>query len=394
MASVLIVAGVAERHVPTSVAVQDRAWVAPADPAASEGQAEECPAASEGQAGECPAASEGQAAVDCRASAATAFVRLNQRRVPPNLRRVRAQVRFRRSAERRDHKCPTYRTQVFHVPPQAAYSGRRPTFRVPEIPIWVRVRRCRFPDRSGQRRDHHFPTPAPIAQVVQTSQSGRKHCRAVRRQTLLVQTSQSGRKHCPAARRQTLHAQVFLNARKHCRAVHRQTSHAQVFRSDRRHCRAVHRQTSHAQVFPSDPQLEIALRFQTGRIGPETSIVLAETIGIVQVIPTAPSLVIDPIVRTSVAEIWLLVVAIQTSISTTTLTIGSATRTGVGTADGITVGTADGITGGTVAGITDGIAHLGTTAIGICIGGQAGIDQCQTIMSAGGLDLGRPIRRL
>ena len=373
MANALTVAGVAERHVPTSVAVQDRAWVAPADPPEPEDPVQECPAAPEGQAEECPAVSQGPAAVDCRAAAdcraavATAFVRLNQRLVPLNHRRDPAAVHFRRSVERRDRKCPTYRIQDFRVRTQAAFSGRRPTFRAPEIPIWVRARRFRFPDRSDQPRDHHFPTPASTAQVFRTPQSGRKHCRAVRQRTSIVQT--------------------YLSGRKHCRAVRRQTSHARVFPSDHKHCRADRQQALPVRVFPIVPD---------SRTVRDIPIVQAETIGFAQVIPTAPSsatalsTMIDPsstivqAARSSAAVIWALVV--ETSISTTTLAIGLATRTGVGTPDGIT----DGITVGTAGGIV----HRGTTAIGICIGGQAGIDQCQTIMSAGGLDLGQPIRRL
>jgi len=391
MANALTVAGVAERHVPTSVAVQDRAWVAPADPPEPEDPVQECPAAPEGQAEECPAVSQGPAAVDCRAAVATAFVRLNQRLVPLNHRRDPAAVHFRRSVERRDRKCPTYRIQDFRVRTQAAFSGRRPTFRAPEIPIWVRARRFRFPDRSDQPRDHHFPTPASTAQVFRTPQSGRKHCRAVRQRTSIVQTYLSGRKHCRAVRQRTLIVQTYLSGRKHCRAVRRQTSHARVFPSDHKHCRADRQQALPVRVFPIVPD---------SRTVRDIPIVQAETIGFAQVIPTAPSsatalsTMIDPsstivqAARSSAAVIWALVV--ETSISTTTLTIGLATRTGVGTPDGIT----DGITVGITVGTAGGIVHRGTTAIGICIGGQAGIDQCQTIMSAGGLDLGQPIRRL
>lgn len=77
-------------------------------------------------------------------------------------------------------------------------------------------------------------------------------------------------------------------------------------------------------------------------------------------------------------------------------TIGQATRTGVGAInqDGIKVGTLVGTPVGTPDGIRDGIDHLGTTAIGIRIGEQAGIARCRIIMSAGASVLGQPQRRL
>ena len=399
MASVLIVAVVAEGHVPTSAAVPDRAWAASTD------RAEECQAASTGQVAECQAASIDRAAVVCRALVATAFVQLNQRHVLPSHRLALALDRSRRWAERHDRKFRTYRPLVFHVRTQAGFSGRRPIFPALVILTSAHVPRCRSPDRHGRPRVHPFPAPALIVPRVLMFLSVRKHCRAVHRRTSRVQVSPTGRKRCRAVHQQTSRVRVSPSGRKHCLADRQQALLVRTYRSVRKRCLVDRQQALLVRTYRSGRKRcladrQLALRVRVSPIVPvsrtvqDTPIDRAEMIGGVPAIPTAPSIMIVlssgivQIARSSAAEIWALVVEI--SISTTTSTIGSATRTGVG----IRVGTQVGTRGGIPVGTQVGIDHLGTTAIGMHTGEPVGIGRCQTTTSAGGSDPGQRIQRL